>query len=333
MSADHNHDHDDREASHGHSHGVVDPIILTTERGIGAIRASLWIFLLASLFEIVIAWMSGSVALLADAAHNLGDTCSSLPLWLAFKMARRKPTRRFTYGYGRLEDLGGLFVLALILASGVVAGWSAVHRLLHPQPVVRTAAVMLAAGISFAANEVVAWMRIKAGREIGSAALIADGNHARTDGLASLAVLCGAVAVRRGHPLADPIVGLLMVPMLLKLAWESGKSVVSRMIDTVEPEIVDEIQRVVGETAGVVGAADIRARWLGHRLLAEVSIAVEPDLSVRSAHEVALDARHRLLHGVKFLSDVNVHVCPMGALGESHRVVGHQHDGLPAHSH
>lgn len=329
MQIDHKH-----EGEHGHSHGVTDPVILTSQRGIQAIRSSLLIFLLASLFEVSIAWLSGSVALLADAAHNLGDTCSSLPLWLAFKMAGQKPTRRFTYGYGRLEDFGGLFVLVLILASCVVAGYTAIHRLLHPQPVLRTGIVILAAGISFLANEVVAWIRIKAGREIGSAALLADGYHARTDGLASLAVVCGAVLVRYGYPIADPIVGLLMVPMLLKLAWESGKVVISRMIDAVDPKIIDDIHHAVSETAGVAGATDIRARWLGHQLIAEVNIAVKPDLSVERAHQVAMDARHRLLHDVKFLSDATVHICPMGALGrEKHRIAKHKHDDLPTHSH
>ena len=330
----HHHEHGDAHTGHTHTHGVVDPSIITTERGIWAVKWSFAGLFATAVFQIVVVIFSGSVALLADTIHNVGDAATAIPLWIAFRLARRKPNKRFTYGYGRVEDLAGVAIVLTILLSAVIAGYESIDRLFHPQTVKHLWAVMVASAVGFIGNEAVARFRIKVGKEIGSAALVADGHHARVDGLTSLAVLFGAVGVWLGYPLADPIVGLLITVTILRIAWESGKSIFTRMLDGVDPEIVDEIRHAVNHTPGVESVSEVRVRWLGHRLHAELNIAVEPQLSVEVAHGIALEARHRLLHELTYLSNATIHVDPANASGEEHhRVAKHEHDQLPAHSH
>ncbi len=330
----HHHEHSNAQTAQGHTHGAIDPSIITTERGIWAIKWSFAGLFATAIFQIIIVMFSGSVALLADTIHNIGDAATAIPLWIAFKLARRKPSRRFTYGYGRVEDLAGLAIVLTILISAIVAGYESIDRLFHPQTVTHLWAVIIASIVGFLGNEGVAQFRIKVGNEIGSAALVADGHHARVDGLTSLAVLFGAVGVGLGYPLADPIVGLLITAAILRIVWESGKSIFTRMLDGVDPEIVDEIRHTVNHTPGVEGVSEVRVRWLGHRLHAELNVAVGPELSVENGHEIAKEARHHLLHELRYLSNATIHVDPANASGEDyHRVTEHEHDGLPAHSH
>jgi len=315
-------------------HGVVDPSILATQQGIWAIKWSFIGLFATAVFQIVIAMFSGSVALLADTIHNIGDAGTAIPLWIAFSLARRKPTKRFTYGYGRIEDLAGVAIVFMILLSAVIAAYASIDRFFHPQIVQYLWAVIVASVIGFIGNEAVAQIRIRIGKEIGSAALIADGHHARVDGLTSLSVLFGAVGVWLGYPLADPVVGLLITAAILRIVWESGKSIFTRMIDGVDPEVIDEIRNAVIHTAGVSDISEVRVRWLGHRLHAELNIAVTPGLSVEKGHELAKEVQHRLLHQLRYLSNATVHVDPVGASGELyHRIAQHEHDDLPAHSH
>jgi cation diffusion facilitator family transporter len=243
----HHHEH-----SHAHTHGAIDPSIFTTQRGIWAIKWSFVGLFATAAFQIVIVMFSGSVALLADTIHNIGDAATAVPLWVAFRLARRKPNRRFTYGYGRVEDLAGVAIVLTILLSAIVAGYESIDRFFHPQTVKYLWAVIVASVVGFIGNEAVAQFRIKVGNEIGSAALVADGHHARVDGLTSLAVLFGAVGVWLGYPLADPIVGLLITVAILRIVWESGKSIFTRMLDGVDPEIIEEIRHAVNHTAGVI---------------------------------------------------------------------------------
>lgn len=278
--------------------------------------------------------ISGSVALLADTIHNIGDAATAIPLWIAFMLARRKPSKRFTYGLGRVEDLAGVAIVLTILFSAVVAGYKSIDRLFHPRPVEYLWAVVVASVVGFLGNEVVAQFRIKVGKEIGSAALIADGYHARVDSLTSLAVLFGAVGVWLGYPLADPIVGLLITVAIARIVWESGKAVMTRMLDGVDPEVADEIKHAVNHAQGVEDVTEVRVRWLGHRLHAEVNIAVSPELSVEKGHEIAKQVRHQLLHHLRYLSNATIHIDPVTASGEAyHRIAEHEHDDLPAHSH
>ncbi len=303
---------------HGHSHGAIDRVVLTSGRGIRATKISLAVLMATGALQVVVLVFTGSVALLADTIHNFSDAATALPLWAAFTLARRQPTRRFTYGYGRAEDLAGLLIVAVVLATGVIAGYESIKRLDDPPEIDYLWAVVVASAVGFAGNEGVALFRIKVGKEINSAALVADGLHARADGLTSLAVLAGAVGVWLGAPLADPIVGLVITAAIFRIAWVSGKSVVSRLLDGVEPEVSDEVREVLDSTEGVEEVTEIRVRWLGHTLLAEVNVAVRPELSVEKGHEIAQAAHRRLLDRLKYLSNATVHVDPVGSSGEEY---------------
>jgi cation diffusion facilitator family transporter len=139
-------------------------------------------------------------------------------------------------------------------------------RLLHPEPVGYLGAVAGAALLGFLGNEAVAEFRIRAGREIGSVALVADGYHARADGFTSLAVLGGAIGVWAGYPLADPIVGLLITAAILVLVWQAARAVLTRMLDGVDPAVLDEVAHAARHVSGVNDVAEVRGRWIGHRL-------------------------------------------------------------------
>jgi len=330
QSCEHNHRHN----AHVHTHGAIDQSIFTTQRGILAIKWSFFGLLATALFQFVIILLSGSVALLADTIHNFGDAATAIPLWIAFTLARRKPSNRFTYGYGRVEDLAGVAIVLTILFSAIVAGYVSIDRFFHPQTVMYLWAVVVASIVGFLGNEAVAQFRIKVGKEIGSAALIADGHHARVDGLTSLAVLFGAVGVWLGYPLADPIVGLLITAAIFRIVWESGKSIFTRLLDGVDPEVIDEIKDAVNHTPGVCDIAEVRVRWLGHRLHAELNIAVGAEISVEEGHKIATEVRHQLLHHLRYLSNATIHIDPVNASGEKHhRITEHAHGDLPAHSH
>jgi cation diffusion facilitator family transporter len=263
---------------------------------------------------------SGSVALLGDSLHNFADALTALPLWLAFSLGRRRPTRRFTYGFGRAEDLAGIVVVATIALSAGVAAWEAVVRLRHPHDVRHLPFVMAAAVIGLLGNELVAVYRIRVGRQIGSAALVADGLHARTDGLTSLAVLFGAIGVALGWRVADPIVGLAISVAILLVLADAARRVWERLMDAVDPALVDQAQSLLSGVEGVEDVSDLRIRWIGHRMHAEARITVDRDLGVAEAHDISERAHHELLHHLPRLSGALVHADPCN------------HDGSDPHS-
>jgi len=314
----HSHKADKHGGSHGHTHGAIDPSILTTEKGIWALKWSFIGLFITAILQAVVVWYTGSVALLADTIHNFSDATTAIPLWIAFAIGLWKPSKRFTYGLGRVEDLAGVFIVLAILISAILAGYESIKRLYAPQEVTYLWAVAAASIVGFIGNEAVAIFRSKVGREIGSAALIADGYHARTDGLTSLAVLFGAIGVWLGFPLADPIVGLVITLMILKIVWDSAKSVFIRLLDGVEPNVVDEITEAAKQTLQVEEVTEVRVRWLGHNLHAELNLAVNPQLTLAQAHEVAVEAQRNLLEKVNYLSHATVHVDPSNVSGEAH---------------
>jgi cation diffusion facilitator family transporter len=319
---------------HDHTHGAVDPALLSSQRGIWAVKWSLAGLGATALVQAVVVAITGSAALLADTIHNMGDAATALPLWAAFRLGRRPPTKRFTYGYGRFEDLAGVAIVAVILASAAAAGYTSIQRLLRPEPVTFLWAVAAAGIIGFLGNEAVALFRIKVGKEIGSAALIADGYHARVDGLTSLAVLAGAVGVWLGYPWADPVVGLAITAAILKIVWDSGKSVFIRLLDGVDSDVMDEIRHTIDHSDGVHDVTEVRVRWLGHRMHAEVNVAVDPNLSVTKGHDIAVRVEHDLLHHLRYLASATIHVDPWDTSGEHHhRAANHAHNDLPTHSH
>ena len=299
------HDHGSAE-SHGHTHGVIDASIATTERGIWAIKWSFVILAVTAALQIVVVIISGSVALLADTIHNVADATTAIPLWIAFKLAQRKPTQTFTYGYGRVEDLAGIAIVLIILFSAIVAGYQAINRILDPQPIRMLGWVALAGVVGFIGNEIVAVLRIRIGREINSAALIADGYHARTDGLTSLAVVAGAIGVWLGFPLADPIIGLLITIAILGIVWQSAQSVLTRMLDGVDPAMINEIRHAAEHVPGVTKIVGIKARWLGHKLHADVEVLVDGTLSVTEADNLGAALKREMLAHIPTLSVVNV---------------------------
>jgi cation diffusion facilitator family transporter len=307
---------------------MIDPRITTSERGKWAVKWSFIGLMITAIFQVIIVLLSSSVALLADTLHNFGDAFTALPLWIAFHLARRKPSRRFTYGMGRVEDLAGVFIVLVILASAVSAGYESVYRFFDPQPVKLLWAVAGAGLIGFAGNELVARFRIKVGKEIKSAALQADGHHARVDGLTSLSVLFSVLGVWLGYPLADPIIGLLITLAILRIVWEAGKSVAMRLLDGVDPELVDEIKDAVNHTDGVKEVTEVRARWIGHQLNAEVNLAVPPDLSVADAHDISQLAQHEILDQLPYLSNAIIHIDPQDSSGEKfHRIDSNEAEG------
>ena len=331
-SGGHDHDHGN-EGSHGHTHGVIDPSITTTERGIWAVKWSFVVLAITSALQILVVIATGSVALLADTIHNVADATTAIPLWIAFRLAQRKPTATFTYGYGRVEDLAGIAIVLIILFSALVAGYEAIDRLIHPQPITMLGWVAFAGLIGFIGNEAVAVFRIRVGREINSAALVADGYHARTDGFTSLAVVAGALGVWLGFPLADPIIGLLITIAIFGIVWQSAKAVLTRMLDGVDPAMVAEIQHAAEHVADIKKVLDVKARWLGHKLHADVAILVDDGLSVSSADQLGETLKQEMLAHIPALSVVNVR-CQGSELIESAGQVsslaaGHHHAPEP----
>jgi cation diffusion facilitator family transporter len=300
----HNHQHE----GPGHSHGVVDPSIASTEQGIWAIKWSFVILLLAALMQLTVVAVSGSIALFADTVHNIGDALTAVPLWIAFMLARLPPTRTFTYGFGRAEDLAGVLVVIIILISAIVAGYEAIDRLIHPSPIALVGWVAIAGIIGFGGNEAVAILRIRVGRQINSAALIVDGYHARTDGLTSLAVVFGAMGVWLGFPLADPMVGLIITIFIFGIVWQSGRTVFTRLLDGIDPAIADEIRHAADHVAGIEEVADVKARWLGHRLHADVVIAVKSDLRLHEANRISEAFRAELFQLLPALAAANIRI-------------------------
>jgi cation diffusion facilitator family transporter len=301
----------------------LDQALEASSDGIRAVALSLVILLLTAGIQALVVVASGSVALLGDTLHNAADALTALPLWMAFRLGRRAPTTRFTYGYGKAEDLAGFAVVALIAMSAGFAGYEAINRLLHPEKVTHLGFVMAAAIVGAVGNEVVAQYRIRVGRRIGSAALEADGIHARTDGVTSLFVLIGAVAVALGAQWADPVVGLGITGAIVVVGYHAARSVGQRLLDAVDPAIVQRISTIVGEVDGVVSVTEVRARWNGHRLLAQVRLSVDGSLPVTEAHQIAEVVHHRLLHNVPNLSDAIIHVDPTGTGLDPHSSTRH----------
>jgi cation diffusion facilitator family transporter len=300
----------------GHSHDASDQIDSALESNAAGRRALLISLVglgVTAVLQAGVVVLSGSVALLGDTLHNLADALTAVPLLVAFTLARRPPNNRYTYGYGRAEDLGGLFVIAMIALSSVLAAYEAIDRLLHPQQVSYLWAVASAGVIGFLGNEIAARYRIRVGRRIGSAALVADGLHARTDGFTSLAVLLGAGGVALGWRWADPVVGLGITVAILGVLRSAVKQVGARLMDAVDPALVDQATAAIASVNGVEEIRELRIRWIGHSLRAEADVTADPNLTITQAHDLAHHAEDHLLADVSRLTAANVHVSPVGA--------------------
>ena len=296
-----------------HSHDAADSVdsaLESSAAGIRAVKLSLLVLGATAAAQIVIVVFSGSIALAADTIHNFSDALTAVPLWIAFALSTKAATRRYTYGFGRVEDLAGLFVVAMITLSAIIAGYQAVERLIDPRPIENVGWVAVAGLAGFIGNEWVALYRIRVGRRIGSAALVADGLHARTDGFTSLAVLVGAGGAALGFPLADPIVGLVITVAILAVLRTAVRDVFRRLIDGVDPDLLDTAESVLAGHSGVQGVRSVRMRWIGHRLHADAELDVDPTLSLAAAHRIAHDSEHDLIHALPKLSSAMIHAYP-----------------------
>jgi len=326
----HERDHDEHAHEHEHDEGLLgrllhvvrphshdpasstDAALEASADGVRAVKISLLVLGVTAVAQGVIALATGSVALLADTVHNLSDALTAVPLWIAFVLARRPPSRRFTYGLGRVEDLAGLFVVLMIAVSAVVAGWESVRALADP-PEVRGLPVVIAAGlIGFVGNEAVAVYRMRVGRRIGSAALVADGKHAQADGITSLGVVLGAVGIGVGFPLADPLVGLAITVAIVVILVGAVRDVGRRLLDGVDPEVVTRAEAVFAAVPGVADVVQVQLRWIGHRLRADAVLAVAPSLDVGEGHDIATAAAGALRREMPQLDAVTVHIEPLG---------------------
>ncbi|MBQ1038119.1 cation diffusion facilitator family transporter [Micromonospora sp. C81] len=335
---DHSHDHDRHHGGwlagwwhrlthavvpHSHdSRAKVDPALESSRDGLRALWISLVGLGVTAIAQAVIVVLSGSVALLGDTLHNVADALTAVPLGIAFLLGRRAATRAYTYGYGRSEDLAGIVIVVVIAASALAAAWTAVTRLLHPAEVTHLPWVAAAGLVGFIGNELVARYRIRVGRRIGSAALVADGLHARTDGYTSLAVLAAAGGGALGWHWADPVVGLAIAVAITFVLKDAAREVYRRLMDAVDPAIVDQAEATLRTIDGVRDVAAVRLRWIGHRLHAEADLVVDTHLTLIAAHEIAADAEHQLTHAVPRLMTATVHTDPDSHPG------GHHHPDL-----
>ncbi len=309
LKVEHHHHH------HGdctHTHGVIDPEIASSALGIWAVKWSLVGLLLTAIVQAAVFWLSGSVALLADMIHNVGDAMTAVPLGVAFLVSRRKPTPRFSYGFARLEDLAGVMIVAIVLLSAIITAYESVERFYHPQPLHHLGALAIAGFVGFIGNEIVAVFRVRVGRKINSAALIADGYHAMADGLVSLAVLLSAVGVSLGYSWADPVIGLAIAAVLLKIVWESGQTIFSRLLDGVEPEVLESLHHAVSHVPEIEteAIANLRTRWLGHRLHVEMDITLPPNLSLQETQGITDTVEEQLKAHVPYLGLIVVRAVP-----------------------
>jgi cation diffusion facilitator family transporter len=307
-----------------------DNAFLANEEGIRTVWWALAALGITALLQLIIVVWSGSVALLADTIHNIGDGLNSVPLLIAFYLARRAATRRYTYGFARAEDVAGIFIVLSIAFSAGVIFWESIQKLLHPAPLTNLGWIAAAAIIGFVGNEIVALLQIRVGRKIGSAALVADGMHARTDGLTSLAVLLAAGGAWLGFPIVDPVIGLLIGVTILFITKDATVTMWYRLMDAIEPEYVTGAEAVVAEQPGVKSLRRLRMRWLGHHIHAEVYITVDPHLTTAESHHIAEHLRHDLFHSVPYLAEVTVHVDPWSAEPDTHHQLTAHHEPLPA---
>jgi cation diffusion facilitator family transporter len=268
------------------AHDSIDDALEASVAGIRAVKISLLVLGVTAALQIIVVIISGSVALLADTIHNFADALTAVPLWIAFVLGRRPASRRYTYGYGRMEDLAGLFIVIMITASALLAGYESIRRFFEPQPVANLLWVLIAGVIGFVGNEVVAVYRIRVGRRIGSAALVADGVHARSDGFTSLAVVLGVIGIWLGFPLADPIVGLVICIAIFVLLWGTARDVGRRLLDGVDPSLVAQAEEAVRSVPGITGVEEVRLRWTGHRLNVDATVTSDPTMPVGRFHEL-----------------------------------------------
>ena len=329
---EHSHDHDLEEheghaehghGGHGHEHGRVDADLYGNRAGLRAVQISTAGMFIVAAIQFAIAGIGGSAGLFADALHNLGDVLTTVALWIAFVIARRAANQRYTYGYHRTEDLAGIFIVLVIIASAVAGAVESILELTSGAPPTQLPLSMAAALVGVAGNELLAQYKISVGKRINSVPLIADGQHSRIDGLTSLAAFVGLIGVALGLPIADPIAGLVITVVILTVVYSTTRSVLQRLLDAVDSRVVPSIVSIASEVPGVEAVNDVRARWVGHTLNVAMNIEVDAELTLVKAHAIAEEVRHRLFHRVKGLSEAIIHTDPHSHDEDYHQLVAH----------
>src|SRR2546421_4195384 len=321
---EHDHEHDGHgHGGHGHEHGRVDADLYGNEVGLRAVQISTAGMFLVAAIQFTIAAIGGSAGLFADALHNLGDVLTTVALWIAFVIARRAANQRYTYGYYRAEDLAGVFIVLVIIASAVAGAVESILKLTSGSVPTQLPLSMAAALVGVAGNELLAQYKISVGRRINSVPLIADGQHSRIDGLTSLAAFAGLIGVALGLRIADPIAGLVITVVILTVVYSTSRSVLQRLLDAVDSRVVPSIVSIASEVPGVEAVNDVRARWVGHTLHVALNIEVDAELTLVKAHAIAEEVRHRLFHRVKGLSEAIIHADPHSHDEDYHQLVAH----------
>ena len=325
---EHNHDHDQGEPhhdeqGHGHVHGKVDADLYGNRAGLRAVQISTAGMFLVSAIQFAIAWIGGSAGLFADALHNFGDVFTTIALWIAFVISNRAANQRYTYGYYRSEDLAGIFIVLVIIASATASAVESIQKLTSGNIPTQIYLSMAAALVGVAGNELLAQYKISVGKRINSVSLIADGHHSRIDGLTSLAAFIGLVGVQIGFPKADPIAGIVITIVIVTVVFSTARSVLQRLLDAVDPHVVPSIITIASAVTGVEEVTDVRARWIGHTLHVAMNIEVDAELTLSKAHAIAEEVRHQLFHHIKGISEVLIHTDPSSASGDHHRELAH----------
>ncbi len=315
----HNHDHDE----HGHEHGKVDADLYGNRAGLRAVQISTAGMFLVSAIQFAIASIGGSAGLFADALHNFGDVFTTVALWIAFVISNRAANHRYTYGYFRAEDLAGIFIVLVIIASATASAIQSIQKLASGNIPTQIYLSMAAALVGVAGNELLAQYKISVGKRINSIPLIADGQHSRIDGLTSLAAFAGLVGVQLGFPKADPIAGIVITFVILTIVFSTSRSVLQRLLDAVDAHIVPSIITAALAVPGVEAATDVRARWIGHTLHVVLNIEVDAELTLSKAHAIAEEVRHRLFHDIQGISEAVIHTDPSSASGDHHQEMAH----------
>ena len=326
--AEHDHDHGNGKhehggKGHGHEHGKVDADLYGNRAGLRAVQISTAGMLLVSAIQFAIAWIGGSAGLFADALHNFGDVFTTIALWIAFVISNRATNQRYTYGYYRAEDLAGIFIVLVIIASATASAVESIQKLTSGNIPTQIYLSMAAALVGVAGNELLAQYKISVGKRINSVSLIADGHHSRIDGLTSLAAFIGLLGVKLGFPKADPIAGIVITIVIVTVVFSTSRSVMQRLLDAVDPHVVPSIITIASSVSGVEQVTDVRARWVGHTLHVVMNIEVDAELTLSKAHAIAEEVRHQLFHAVKGISEVLIHTDPSSASGDFHTELAH----------
>lgn len=316
---DHSHEHPD----HVHDHSAVDGELISNRRALRAVKVSALGLGATAVLQFAIVAISGSVALLSDALHNIGDVAGTLTLLVAFTIARRPSSDTYPFGWRRAEDLGGLVIVLAIAVSAGLAGWESIRALLGEHSVTNTGWAFAAAVAGIVGNEAVAVYKIRVGKEIDSPALIADGQHARTDGLASAGAAVGVAGAWIGLPVLDPLAGLAITVAIVWILFDVGRSVLRRLLDAIEPDVVAHMHEVAAAVDGVEGVHDLKARRAGRVLLVQLHVDLPPDLPLRDAHAIAEQVRHEIMHHDAQVASVQIHLDPAGEHDEAHRETAH----------